>query len=178
MLTINYLRNDSLDATELQTAKDIAALCIYTYGAAVSNARALVSIVEDSTIIWNDNTTCSFNARNGNDNSEYLETIVNANIEKMDKKEKLILSNSQNVNLYPNPTDNEINVLYRNVEVGTKFCIYNYIGEEITTKLLFNPNGILKIETNLLNNGLYLYKLVTSNGQIVNEGKINIFHNE
>jgi hypothetical protein len=43
-------------------------------------------------------------------------------------------------------------------------------------KSIVNTNGILNINVAQFNNGLYLYKLVGSNGNKIGEGKISIIH--
>jgi hypothetical protein len=176
-LQINYLLHDSLTINELESAKSIAALCIYNYGAAVSNARALVSIVEDSTIEWNDNETCFSNFRTSdNDNKEYLEGIAAANEERINKKPESKLLHVNNIIVYPNPANNEINLAYNSIEIGSKFIFYNYLGNEVTVRIISNNSGILNIDATKFGNGLYLYKLLGINGNKISEGKFNILH--
>lgn len=174
MLTINYLRNDSLDATELQTAKDIAALCIYTYGAAVSNARALISIVEDSTITWNDNITCYGNFRSTDNDGEFTKLLAAINEEKIEKHENKITK--QLVQVFPNPADKQINFSYTDIESNCTLKIYNYLGVAVYSKSISNLSGTISISADLFTNGLYVYQIISKDGDIKFNGKFNIEH--
>ncbi|MFM2226596.1 MAG: hypothetical protein RJA07_2798 [Bacteroidota bacterium] len=80
------------------------------------------------------------------------------------------------IEVYPNPTDKEINVEYKDIEANSKFIIYNYLGKEIITKLIINKYGILNIDANQFANGLYLYQIVSEGGNIISKGKFNIIH--
>lgn len=77
--------------------------------------------------------------------------------------------------IYPNPFNNTTTIfvdeiiLRQNINVELK--IYNLLGEEILIIKIINK--YTTITRNGLNNGVYLYK-ITSNNQIINNGKLMI----
>ncbi|MFM2226593.1 MAG: Secretion system C-terminal sorting domain [Bacteroidota bacterium] len=169
-LYISYLKNDSLNESELQTAKDIAAQCIYTYGAAVSNARSLVSLL-DSTATWNDNYTCFGNMRTANTDNEYDELIAKINEERLNVKKAI--TNNSSIFLYPNPADKYLDLQFTDNEVGYKIIFYNYLGTIQTSKLISNK---MRFDVEEWNNGLYLYSIFNNTNELVSKGKITIIH--
>ncbi len=136
-----YLEDDSLvTANQLQDIKDLAALCPFTEGLAVYNARALVRKWDDSTLYYN---VCENNVPDlANDAARFAEKM-NANA--------IVLPT-----VYPNPTTGNLMV-----NSGCKNCIfevYDVIGKKVMSQKL-NENET-KVDLNSLNNGTYLYKVV------------------
>lgn len=64
-----------------------------------------------------------------------------------------------NIKLYPNPSNNDINVELIEGELPNSIQLINSNGEVVIVKNISN-NSDLKIDTNNLNNGKYFYKLI------------------
>jgi hypothetical protein len=171
-LYINYLLHDSLNESELQTSKDIAALCIYTYGSAINLARTLVSSI-DSTITWDDN-NCYGNYRMKNDDeSDYLNGIMAANNEKKNFATPIRLDKSSLL-LFPNPTKENIN-LYVNkpIDKGV-ISIYNSVGVKMIVQQIVDTRLIQTIQIHSLSNGIYMVRLQDAEGNNIGQGKFVI----
>ena len=80
--------------------------------------------------------------------------------------------NIQNVSIYPNPTDNQINVSYTNKEGETEVWLENIEGKKVAQILATtNETGDILVTYNkeqALSNGIYILK-IRSNDQVINK---------
>jgi hypothetical protein len=75
-----------------------------------------------------------------------------------------------NVNIYPNPTANKINIVYNDNEVGTKVLkLIDIQGKTMVTRSINTQlgNNIISIDISSLTNGTYLLTGLTENGTII-----------
>ena len=69
---------------------------------------------------------------------------------------------SQNFNVFPNPTNNELNVSVRNIK-NASYSLYSLVGQQIKSGTL-NEQGLNKIGLSSISNGIYLIS-IESDGQ-------------
>tara|TARA_B100000902_G_C27302237_1_gene913498 strand:+ start:1228 stop:2577 length:1350 start_codon:yes stop_codon:yes gene_type:complete len=81
----------------------------------------------------------------------------------------IIESIKDNYKIYPNPANK---YFFINSESGTYFDVFSLSGKKV--KSIYLTNKITKINTEGLSEGIYLYKMLQSNGKISN-GKIIIY---
>lgn len=104
----------------------------------------------------------------GNGNNVYIDDInigiYNTSVNQLEQQISL--------NIYPNPSSDELNITYENIDGNTEVWLENIEGKRITTLLpLTNTTGKIEIKYNKENNisnGIYLLK-IKSNEQIVNK---------
>jgi hypothetical protein len=72
-------------------------------------------------------------------------------------------------NYYPNPFTSEINIDIQTVSLPARVQLFNCFGKMVLKQTIYSTS--FKIETQSLANGLYFYKLILLNGQIIS-GKI------
>ncbi|MBA2612472.1 MAG: T9SS type A sorting domain-containing protein [Bacteroidetes bacterium] len=138
-----YMKDPVLVTTsQINTLKSIAALCPFTDGTSVYQARALVRRY-DTTVFVN---PCEYNAPISS--NRFLST----NTEPNTTKETLATL------VYPNPASTEITVT-TNVD-GAKLLIFNIMGQLLIENEL---NTLTKINVSELKNGTYIYKIVKDN---------------
>jgi hypothetical protein len=77
-----------------------------------------------------------------------------------------------NVNLYPNPANSEINLSVTGQYRAANVEIYDITGKSIGTYPI--RNNFLTINTQSLNSGLYIYKLLDDSGNQLNVGKFSV----
>ncbi|WP_298121812.1 S8 family serine peptidase [Flavobacterium sp.] len=75
---------------------------------------------------------------------------------------------SNEIFVYPNPTENLITFTFSNLINGAKIQIYNALGQSVLEK--DDMNSIATISLEQLNSGVYFYKVTTSNKEFT--GKI------
>lgn len=75
------------------------------------------------------------------------------------------------VNIYPNPSNNYITVISR--ENNCKLDIYNVAGQKCI-EVTLNKKVTVDIEN--LDTGIYIYKVLDNNDNILEKGKLNIIH--
>lgn len=77
-----------------------------------------------------------------------------------------------NVNLYPNPAQTEINLAVSGHYQASYVEVYDITGRAIGTYSM--KNNFLTINTQSYNSGLYLYKLLDNTGTQLNVGKFSV----
>ncbi len=83
-----------------------------------------------------------------------------------------ITAEQDNVNLYPNPANTQINLAVTGQYQASKVEVYDISGKSIGTYAI--RNNFLSINTQSYTNGLYLYRLLDDNGTQLNVGKFSI----
>lgn len=83
-----------------------------------------------------------------------------------------IAEQHDNVTLYPNPANSEINLAVSGQYRATSVEVYDITGRAIGTYAI--RNNFLTINTQSFNNGLYIYKLLDDSGNQLNVGKFSV----
>jgi hypothetical protein len=83
-----------------------------------------------------------------------------------------ITGNRDNVNLYPNPANNQINLTVTGEFKANKIEVYDITGKIVGVYSI--NNNSLSINTQTYTNGMYLYKLLDNTGIQLNVGKFSI----
>ena len=136
------MKDESLiTVSHINILKNLAALCPFTDGTSVYQARALVKHF-DTTEFFN---PCENNPPVINSGNRFM----NRNTELNSNKEAL------STMVYPNPAGNEITVS-TNVD-GAKLFIFNLMGQVILENDLI---ALTKIDVSHLKTGTYIYKIV------------------
>jgi len=69
------------------------------------------------------------------------------------------LSNFYELKIFPNPAQNEINIVFNGAEFETEISIYSITGKEIVLNQLIKPNTVLNVDISSWKSGLYYCKL-------------------
>jgi hypothetical protein len=89
-----------------------------------------------------------------------------------DQNGQLRTAKAANVLVYPNPSNNQFFVSYNlGDENAAVLQVFDINGRFITSTTLANAEGLYTIETNTMENGVYLYVLKGVNGTIAS-GKL------
>ncbi|HTA27364.1 MAG TPA: T9SS type A sorting domain-containing protein [Bacteroidia bacterium] len=83
-----------------------------------------------------------------------------------------IAAHSDNVNLYPNPANNQINFAVTGQFKVGMVEVYDITGKLMGTYIMHN--NLLTINTQSFNTGLYLYKMYDNTGAQLNVGKFSV----
>jgi len=78
-----------------------------------------------------------------------------------------MFANSNNINLYPNPTNNYVTISVCKAIIGSEYTIINNIGQIILDGKI--DNELTKINVGNLNNGIYILNIKTMEGEIYNK---------
>ncbi len=77
-----------------------------------------------------------------------------------------------NVNLYPNPANNQINLAVSGVYQANLVEVYDITGKLVSTYSMHN--NFLNINTQSYNSGIYIYKMFDNTGAQLNVGKFSV----
>jgi len=84
-----------------------------------------------------------------------------------------VADNSGSVTVYPNPNNGEFTIESTVVSSQWSVEVYNILGEKVYSQLS-TQNSQLTINISNQPNGVYLYRVLTENGNLLGEGKIII----
>jgi len=76
--------------------------------------------------------------------------------------------------LYPNPNSGEFIVKGEMLKVNSIIEVYNILGAKIYSNELSTFNSQLSIDLSNNASGIYLYRIITNNGELIKEGKLVI----
>lgn len=83
------------------------------------------------------------------------------------------ITKQNSVNVYPNPgIGNYILSIENTMPAGNKLDIYNALGEKVYSARLTGNNTHCSIDLSNQPGGIFLYRLTTDTGALINEGKI------
>jgi hypothetical protein len=128
-------------ATELAELSVIANSCFDKYGSVITQARVLMNNVSNTIIEFEENCKPEFNQRKAQINN-----TINSNL---------------NIKLYPNPSKGLMELDY---DLGNnpsaKLNLYDVTGKLISSYKLDSNKGILQMNEQNLNNGVYFYHIL------------------
>jgi len=134
----------------------------YTYSwAPVSASTSSVSSLSAGSY------TCTVTDANGCENSSIFDiTGTDAGINEVNGK-------GEEVKVYPNPSNGQFTI---QLAVGSGQLavveVYNVLGEEVLTETLRSSQGDNTLNMSNQPQGIYLYRVITNNGELIGEGKI------
>ena len=111
-------------------------------------------------------------ARNGTfkdtvNNVAYLSIFLGGGIETLSDKFSIVV--------YPNPSNGMFTFETKSEELkGKRIEVYNVLGEKIYNALLTTFNSQFNVDLSSNPNGIYLYRVVGVNGELIGEGKLVI----
>jgi hypothetical protein len=128
-------------ATELAEISVIANSCFDKYGSVITQARVLMNNVSNTIIEFEENCKPEFNQRKAQINN-----IINSNV---------------NIKLYPNPSKGLMELDYDlGNNLSAKLNLYDVTGKLISSYKLDSNKGILQMNEQNLNNGVYFYHIL------------------
>jgi len=84
-----------------------------------------------------------------------------------------INDNSAQIVVYPNPNNGQFTI-ESSVGGASSVEIYNILGEKVFTRNLSTTKGTNTINVSNQPNGVYLYRIISDNGNLLGEGRISI----
>jgi hypothetical protein len=128
----------SFDNTQLSALRLIASYCPQEGGAAVHQARGMLSMIQDVNLL---DFNCNKGARLRKDNNNLEET-------------------KWKIQLYPNPTSKLINIQSNILfTTKTKIEIYNSLGQLVQNHLIDKETMLTSINIDELANGVYFVRI-------------------
>jgi len=87
-----------------------------------------------------------------------------------------IIAQNGNVILYPNPSNGVFTLQASSAELiaQNNIEVYNMLGERVYAKTLHSVQGDNTVNISSQPNGIYLYRVVNENGELIGEGKLII----
>jgi hypothetical protein len=86
----------------------------------------------------------------------------------------ILKASAEIVNLYPNPNNGQFTIQLSGVKTNSEIEIYNILGEKVFTENLHSVQGDNIISMGLQSSGMYLYRIISENGQLIGDGKFVI----
>jgi len=81
-------------------------------------------------------------------------------------------ANTVGVELYPNPTNGNVNMVFNTVESKVNVDVFNVLGERIMSRTL-NSNGVQTIDMGGMNNGLYYFNITVGDNSTTRKVTLN-----
>ncbi len=154
---------DTIDSLQYATLYNIASLCPLEGGRAVFHARALLNRLLNTSLIWNDSCTININDTNNHRPRKFI--IVHY----------MSPAYYANAQVYPNPANTELNIELSLQQGKTaNVCLYNSLGQVVICESL--QNGLNELTINKLTNGIYYYRIIDNNGDLLKADKQMIIH--
>lgn len=85
-----------------------------------------------------------------------------------------ITADNGDVKLYPNPNNGTFTIDSRNLKKASTLSVYNAMGQAIYSSQLSANSSASAVDMSNAPAGVYFYRVVTQNGDLVNQGKIVI----
>jgi hypothetical protein len=155
----NVVGVSNTSANSISVMKQLAQKCPYSDGAVVYNARALLKV-------WGDN-EAYFNACE-------IATLPDEKVARQMITPMQDNTFTQNVLVYPNPTNGEFSIAYAFENTSNTFELYDIMGKIAFSKTLIGSTGVETVATSDLVTGIYFYKITDYTGKIAFTGKLVI----
>ncbi|MBK9193543.1 MAG: T9SS type A sorting domain-containing protein [Flavobacteriales bacterium] len=81
-------------------------------------------------------------------------------------------ANTVGVELYPNPTNGNVNLAFNTAESKVNVDVYNVLGERIMSRTM-NSNGVQTIDMSGMNNGLYYFNITVGDNSTTRKVTLN-----
>jgi hypothetical protein len=150
------LQNNALSQSDISTLQTIAAQCPLSGGSIVYKARAMLN-TQFRTVLTYPN-DCPVNNGGSSARTENTAGISNA-------------TENQKVNLYPNPNNGTMMLDY-SINTDARLEIMDITGNLVGTYNLPATGTTIKVQNDNLQNGMYLYRVISNNNTIIKIGKI------
>jgi hypothetical protein len=86
-----------------------------------------------------------------------------------------IRADESGITIYPNPSNGIFTASIKNHEAGiANVEVYNIIGENVFNSKLATQNAQFSINLSGQPEGIYLYRVIANNGELIGEGKLVI----
>lgn len=155
----NVVGASNTSANSISVMKQLAQKCPYSDGAVVYNARALLKVWGDNELYIN---TCE------------IATLPDEKVARQMITQSRDNTFTQNVLVYPNPTNGTFSVAYTFEQSGNVFVLIDLMGRVVKNTPLENSEGVKELNNSDLNNGVYFYKVTDIKGNMLFTGKIII----
>ncbi len=152
---------DTATQTQLNALYYVAQQCPLIDGRAVFEARSLLNYFLNTTLSFGDSACIGFQ-----DNHRSTKFSIDSGNNSIGK---------HNVMVYPNPANTEL-YIELSLQKGqtANICVYNTLGQLILCNGLQNSLNILQIDK--LSSGLYYYRIIDNNGDLLKADKQLIIH--
>jgi hypothetical protein len=153
---------------------ELANKCPYQEGSAVYKARTLNAIF-NPTQIYDDIKTCNnigVYKTNNNANTKGLFGAENDYLKNLKPNYNNVVLSSNEIKVYPNPTDNILNISY-NIVDNASLVIQDLLGRKIIEINLSSKSNHAIIDVSKLTIGVYIYQL-SNDKMILKSDKIII----
>ncbi len=160
-IATNFNRNST--SQERSILFNIAQQCPLAGGRAVYQARALLSVLKDSVVTYNDDSLCA------NSNSGRMRGIENSNNNKTNN------TSNPTFKLYPNPNNGDMTLEYNIAGSKAQFVLYDITGKLVNSYDLNVKGNLFQVAQSNLRNGVYYYEIQVD-GQVVKYDKIVIIN--
>ncbi|HTA84270.1 MAG TPA: T9SS type A sorting domain-containing protein [Bacteroidia bacterium] len=84
------------------------------------------------------------------------------------------ITNSYSINVYPNPSSGTFNFHFDDTYIKGEMEIYNMMGKCVCNETLRQAQGDIRIDLSNQPAGIYLYRIISENGNVVGNGKLVI----
>jgi len=130
------LGNLDFNESQITVLQDIAESCPLSDGEAVLRARAMLEVLQNSAVIYDDVSICGIGERTDNN--------------------KMIVKSALSV--YPNPANDLLNIEYSNAEnADMQFVIFNAQGQIVREVALRGGVGTVQVSLQGIPSGVYWY---------------------
>jgi len=85
-----------------------------------------------------------------------------------------VITDKNAISIYPNPCNGKFTIQSSVISDRSLVEVYNMLGEKVLTETLHSAQGDNSIDLSSQPNGIYLYRVITENGELVGEGKVVI----
>jgi hypothetical protein len=145
-LNLRYLKNSQLDSSAWDTIAQIANLCPLINEKAVYMARTMM--MKDTSIYYNDGQKCiGYSQKQAGTKKDKLEIV-----------------------LYPNPASHKVTFRFPAIsEENYDIQIFDVMGRLVLTEKIKQSKLTHELNTNILNNNLYIVRVLSNKQELFNE---------
>jgi hypothetical protein len=152
------MQGDTLNQSDISILQTIAPQCPLSGGSIVYKARAILNAYYRNIITYSND--CPVNNATSSSRVENTSGITTVNA-----------SPIQTVSLYPNPNNGTMMLDY-SINDDAHLEITDITGNLVGTYNLPATGTTMKVQSNNLQNGMYLYRVISSNNAVIKLGKI------